>query len=371
MADQTPLLGLPYILPSQAQKHVTHNEALNLLDTVVQLAVLDRTRTAPPTAPADGDRYIIAAGGTSEWQSHDGEIAMWQVSAWTFATPRQGWQAWVIAEEVSVRFDGSDWIVPVLALDNLSGVGINTTADTTNRLAVSADATLLSHDGGGHQLKINKSTVYDTASLLFQTSWFGRAEMGTAGSDRFAIKVSADGSSWTEALSFDEATGIAAGAAVQQSAEDTTSGRLMRADYGYGPGNLLGMVAQSGGVPQGAVIERGATADGEYVRLADGTQICYGVLSAGSITNAGSGTWTYPYRTVDLNWTFPATFSVAPVVSAAPIAPESLNEARRRVLACTGEVNTGAALNIHLIRIGTDSNADNFEIGMTAIGRWF
>ena len=30
--DETANLKLPYILPSQAQKHVTHNEALALLD---------------------------------------------------------------------------------------------------------------------------------------------------------------------------------------------------------------------------------------------------------------------------------------------------------------------------------------------------
>lgn len=29
--DQTPNLKMPYILPSQAQKDVTHNEALRLL----------------------------------------------------------------------------------------------------------------------------------------------------------------------------------------------------------------------------------------------------------------------------------------------------------------------------------------------------
>ena len=31
MPDITPNLALPFILPSQAQKHVTHNEALQQL----------------------------------------------------------------------------------------------------------------------------------------------------------------------------------------------------------------------------------------------------------------------------------------------------------------------------------------------------
>ena len=37
---------------------------------------------------------------------------------------------------------------------------------------------------------------------------------------------------------------------------------------------LLGTVSQSGGVPTGAIIERGSNVNGEYVRFADGTQIC-------------------------------------------------------------------------------------------------
>ena len=39
MSDITTHLLLPYILAAQAQKHVTHNEALRLLDAMVQLSV--------------------------------------------------------------------------------------------------------------------------------------------------------------------------------------------------------------------------------------------------------------------------------------------------------------------------------------------
>lgn len=48
---------------------------------------------------------------------------------------------------------------------------------------------------------------------------------------------------------------------------------------------LLGTVSQSGGVPTGAIIERGSNANGEFVRYADGTQICTttGVFTAAAI----------------------------------------------------------------------------------------
>ena len=49
-------LGMPFIEGSQAQKHVTHNEALRILDAVVQIGVLDRDRAAPPLTPLGIER---------------------------------------------------------------------------------------------------------------------------------------------------------------------------------------------------------------------------------------------------------------------------------------------------------------------------
>lgn len=87
-------------------------------------------------------------------------------------------------------------------------VGVNATADTTNRLSVSAPATLLNHEGSDHRLKINKSAASSTASLLFQDAFSGRAEFGLTGDDDFHIKVSADGTTWYEALVVDRSTGV-------------------------------------------------------------------------------------------------------------------------------------------------------------------
>jgi Protein of unknown function (DUF2793) len=80
----TPNLNLPYIAAGQAQKHVTHNEAIRALDAVVQLSVLDRGLTSPPGSPVEGDRHIVAAGATGAWSTHDLEIAAWQDGAWAF-----------------------------------------------------------------------------------------------------------------------------------------------------------------------------------------------------------------------------------------------------------------------------------------------
>ena len=63
----TPNLGLPFILHGQAQKEVTHNEALIRLDALVHGSVRSRTLTTPPGSPANGERWIVPSGATGAW----------------------------------------------------------------------------------------------------------------------------------------------------------------------------------------------------------------------------------------------------------------------------------------------------------------
>jgi hypothetical protein len=64
MADNTTNLNLPFLMPAQAQKHVTVNEALLRLDALVQASVSSATTLAQPTAPVDGALYILPASKT-------------------------------------------------------------------------------------------------------------------------------------------------------------------------------------------------------------------------------------------------------------------------------------------------------------------
>lgn len=208
MSDQSPILSMPYIQPAQAQKHVTHNEALFLLDAVVQLAVEDVALSSPPASPAPDARYIVGASATGDWEGNDNSVALYANGAWTFFVPVAGWHADVLSTGETLRFDGTSWVSPASApIQNVDHVGINAAADDTNRLTVAADATLLTNDGNGHQLKVNKAAPADTASLLFQTGYSGRAEMGTTGVDDFTIKVSDDGATYREAIVVEADTG--------------------------------------------------------------------------------------------------------------------------------------------------------------------
>ncbi|MEQ8282904.1 MAG: DUF2793 domain-containing protein [Parvibaculum sp.] len=77
-AETTELLGLPYIVPNQAQKHVTHNEVIRTLDALVRFAVKSRDLAAPPADPALGRRHIVADGVTGAWTGKDGQVAAWK-----------------------------------------------------------------------------------------------------------------------------------------------------------------------------------------------------------------------------------------------------------------------------------------------------
>ena len=106
-------------------------------------------------------------------------------------------------------FSAGDWLPVAPELQNLDGLGVGTTSDATNRLAVASAATLLTHAGTDHRLTVNKASAPDTASLLFQSGWSGRAEMGLTGGEDFHVRVSPDGSAWTSALRIDRTSGAA------------------------------------------------------------------------------------------------------------------------------------------------------------------
>lgn len=208
--SNSPLLALPYLAASQAQKHITVNEALSILDGLLHLSVITRLLATPPASPVDGDRYLVAASPTGTWVGHAEQIALRMEGVWRFLTARTGWRIWIADEAVLLVYNGTSWVAPPApsTLQNISLLGVNATADATNKLAVSSSAVLFNNVGAGVQFKINKAAASDVASLLFQTDFSGRAEIGLTGDDDFHFKVSSTGSSFNESLIVSAATGL-------------------------------------------------------------------------------------------------------------------------------------------------------------------
>ncbi|GAA3855242.1 DUF2793 domain-containing protein [[Pseudomonas] carboxydohydrogena] len=216
---ETANLGLPFIDGSQAQKHVTHNEALRILDDAIQIAVLDTTLTVPPSSPVDGERHIVANGATGAWAGQGDSVATWETNAWRFLAPKAGWCVWSVADDALLVFGGSAWI-PVttgggtpFSPDNLPHLGINAAVAGANLLTVHSNDALLdaisTADGGTGdvRLQLSKAAASNTSSVVFSDAFSGRAEFGLTGDDDFHLKVSADGATWRDALKFDRTTG--------------------------------------------------------------------------------------------------------------------------------------------------------------------
>ncbi len=208
MSD-SPNLGLPFIEAAQAQKHVTHNEALAMLDAFVQTTVLAMSATAPPAPPVEGARVVVGAGAAGAFAGREGRLAMYDAGAWRFFAPRAGWLVWSTADRCAFVHDGAAWVrfdASISRLQQLSLLGVGTTADATNPLAVSAGNALFtarsSGEGGDGSLrfKLNKEAAGRTVSQLYQTNWSGRAETGLVGDDRWRVRVSGDGQAWSDPL---------------------------------------------------------------------------------------------------------------------------------------------------------------------------
>lgn len=216
MSQTSPRLTLPFIQPAQAQKHVTHNEAVRALDMLVQLSFVDDALNAPPPAPSEGDCYVVASGGSGVWAAQDGAIAAYFDGAWQFHTPRAGWRGYVQSRAAMVVFDGAQWHeISPSALQAASLIGLGMQADANTPFAAKLNAALwsalYSGDGGTGSLMqtLNKEQAGGDLGFILQENFQTRALIGLFGDNRLRFSVTPDGSTFNDALSIDPATGIA------------------------------------------------------------------------------------------------------------------------------------------------------------------
>ena len=105
----TPRLSLPYIVQSQAQKEVTHAEALNVLDALVQAAVETRSLSVPPANPIEGALYLTGVNPTGAWSGNGNTLAQWIGGAWAFRDVAEGFRLWLKDEDALIVWNGTAW----------------------------------------------------------------------------------------------------------------------------------------------------------------------------------------------------------------------------------------------------------------------
>src|SRR5690606_6141059 len=201
-------------------------------------------------------------------------------------------------------------VEPVTVLQNLTRLGVNTEADATNVIAARLNKALWtaleSESGGDGDLRFtfNKQAAGDVLSLLFQSGWGGRAELGLVGDDDLRLKVSPDGGAWHEALRIDRSTGRALfgqGATRRETTALTASGNwtppvwarwIEAVCVGGGGGGGAGLAGASGAVRHGG---GGGGAGGVMstlwpaVNLSGALTITVGAGGAGGVGSGAGG----------------------------------------------------------------------------------
>jgi hypothetical protein len=109
MTNDTPRWTLPLLAAGQAQKEMTHNEALSLLDLVVHPCVEAVGVNAPPGNPLPGQAWIVGDQPVGDWTGRAGMLAGWSEGGWRFLVPRIGLSAWSRADDCRCDWDGLQW----------------------------------------------------------------------------------------------------------------------------------------------------------------------------------------------------------------------------------------------------------------------
>lgn len=216
VTDQTPRLGLPWLMPSQAQKHVTVNDSLSRLDALVMAAVESRSAGSPPALPGEGAAWIVPADGGTGWAGAANALCVFRDGAWLALVPATGWRVWVGDEGRLCVFDGTAWTVATgtpSEIQDLVRLGVGTSADAASPFSAKVNNALwtarYAGEGGNGDVRytLNKEGAANVLSLLFQSNWTARAEIGLVGDDVLSLRTSADGSSFRTGVALDPSDG--------------------------------------------------------------------------------------------------------------------------------------------------------------------
>lgn len=109
MTDTTARLAFPMLAVGQAQKEMTHNEALALLDLLVSPTVVAAGTNVPPLTPITGECWIVGPAPTAAWTGRAQMLAGWTDGGWRFAPPTEGMTIWTGGTAGFVRYVGGEW----------------------------------------------------------------------------------------------------------------------------------------------------------------------------------------------------------------------------------------------------------------------
>jgi hypothetical protein len=221
MPSTTPRLNLPFILPSQAQKEVTHNNALNLLDALMRPVVIGMNVNTPPTGPLAGDCHIVGSAPTAAFTGNTNKIAYYSENGWLFYAPFKWLEVVNEADDTRYVYNGTAWVEFGLLL-----------RDSGEYLRISHKEEEITLSGASTSSTI---TIPDRAMVMAVNS---RVTQAITGAASFSLGITGDVARYGNAL------GIAL---------DTTNIGVTQHPYAYYANTTLLLTANGGSFTGGKV----------------------------------------------------------------------------------------------------------------------
>ena len=166
--ETTERLSLPMLAAGQSQKEVFHNEALQILDTIVAAAVEEPPRNDPPASPAAGSCYVIGGTPTGDWQERADYLAAFTSAGWRFVAPAPGLVVFVKTTGVFATFGATGW-----QLGTVSGSRL--VIDGTQ--VVGSQASQIASPVGGTTIDLEARAALDQLLVALRTHGLDRYRM--------------------------------------------------------------------------------------------------------------------------------------------------------------------------------------------------
>lgn len=126
---------------------------------------------------------------------------------------------------------------------------------------------------------------------------------------------------------------------------------------------VLGTVVSTGGVPTGALMERGSNANGLYERFANGVQICWNNnFTVASISTAAGSL----FRSSSIAWAYPASFAFTPINYGTAL---SGNIGWPWMVGNFNNDNSSSLAQVAFMSTSSVGSSSFWKLG--AIGRWY
>lgn len=171
----SPLFAIPFIDQAQTA-YLDHNEAVSDLEAVGAGVVLNRTLTAPPGSPNDGDIYIPAAVATGAWVGFEDLLVQWRTNLWRVITPYTNFIIYDVNASEFIQWNGAAWVAlpGVSNTDQQVRISANdTTSDyLATKLIVGANTTLTENNDGANETLtvdthlLNRETLAATKTIV-------------------------------------------------------------------------------------------------------------------------------------------------------------------------------------------------------------